>query len=121
MGRRRRTPDACSEDWSDPLGRFPSALACFATRRILWWFLLLLLPPLGSAGAIYFHRGLATALFFFLMEVLLTSFLFLELRTGVSSSNWGTFDRRMQPVKYRLSVGWTIVFYIGFSIVGYAG
>ena len=98
---------------------FPAGLAFFKTWKTLRWFLLLLLPVLSSAAAALRQRGLFAATGVLLLGLVVAAVLFVQLCSGVSSSNWGTFYRRREPARYWFAVGWVALFYLGLSVIGY--
>lgn len=119
-----------SDDWQDtPWGSrprripiFPRGILFFGVWRTLRWFLLLLQPLLSSAAAAYLRgRGLSAAIGLFLIGTGFAAVLFVELSSGMTSSNWGTFYRRRGPVEYWIAVGMSVLFYLMFSILGYIG
>jgi len=99
----------------------PQGLVYFGSWRTLRWFLLLVLPLLFSAGAAYLlGRGLGTAFGILVMGVGFAAMLFVALCSGIASSNWGTFERRREPVPFWLVVGWVGLFYLLLAFIGYA-
>jgi hypothetical protein len=73
---------------------FPQGLVFFQSWRTLRWFLLMLVPVLVSAGASWARLqdgGLVIVVG--LVGVAVASILFVELCSGMASSNWGTHFR----------------------------
>lgn len=116
-----------SDEWEDvscadrpQLPLFPYGLAFFKTWKTLRWFLLFLLPVLSSAAAACLReRGLFAAMGVLLLGPVVTAVLFVQLCSRISSSNWGTFYRRREPIRYWFAVGWVALFYMGLSVIGY--
>lgn len=99
---------------------FASALVLFLTWRTLRWFLLLVPPLLCSAAAAHLRgRTWGESLGLLLIGLGFAAAMFVELSSGMSSSNWGTFFRRREPVRYWISVGFTALCYLAISLVGY--
>jgi hypothetical protein len=117
-----------SNDWRNtPCGNrprrlplFPHGLVYFGVWRTLRWFLLLVMPLLTSAGAAYIRgRGLATAVGILLLGVGVAVGLFVDLCSGMSSSNCGTFYRGQEPAEFWLAVVFCGLFYLVLVFVGY--
>ncbi|MGH7174705.1 MAG: hypothetical protein ACRELG_30945 [Gemmataceae bacterium] len=119
-----------SDDWQDTpcasrpqrLPLFPEGFKFFKAWRTFRWFLLLLLALLSSVAVAYLRgRRLGEAVGLLLLGVGFAAVLFVEVCSGMSSSNWGTFYRRREPVEYWIVVGLTALVYLMFSIFGYIG
>jgi hypothetical protein len=94
----------------------------FAAWRRLRWFLLLVLPMLCSTSAVYIRgRGMVAAACSVVLGVAVAAALFVELCSGMSSSNWGTFYRRREPVRFWLAIAWWGLCYLVIAFVGYVG
>jgi hypothetical protein len=99
---------------------FPRGLVYFRRWRTMRWFVLLLTPVCASAGAGSAHRWtLGETAIFLLIGVAATLVLFVALCSGVESSNWGTYHRRSEPIRYWLHVGIIGLAYLGLALVGW--
>jgi hypothetical protein len=81
---------------------------------------LVLLPVLSSAGAAWVRgRAAGEVVLLLAIGVVVSVILFVVLCSGVSSSNWGTYSRRSEPVRYWLDVGILCLAYVGLCLAGY--
>jgi hypothetical protein len=81
-----------------------------------------MLPLLCSAGAAYLRgRGLLAAVGIVLIGVGFAAGLFVDLCSGMSSSNWGTFYARREPVEFWFAVVFCSLFYLVLASAGYWG
>ncbi len=101
---------------------FPQGLVFFQSWRTLRWFLLMLVPVLVSAGASWARLqdgGLVIVVG--LVGVAVASILFVELCSGMASSNWGTHFRSKEPGRYWAQVLFIALFYLMVSCMGFWG
>jgi hypothetical protein len=102
------------------LSIFPRGLAYFKSWRSLRWFLLLLLPWLPNSIAAYLRGfGPFNSIGLFLVGAGLSIGLFVGLCSGMDSTNWGTFYRSTEPVRYWVVIAIGACFYLAFSVAGY--
>lgn len=108
-----------------PVARRPKTLALFPWRtpyfrswHFLRWFLMLLLPLVANAVA-FWSRGPAQSLLVFFGGALVAAALFVQLCSGMVSSNWGTHFRQSEPVRYWLQVSVAAAAYLLLSCSGY--
>jgi hypothetical protein len=99
---------------------FPGGLRFFRDWKTAKWVLLMLLPVLSSAGAAWVRgRAAREAVILLAVGVAASVVVFVMLCSGVSSSNWGTYSRRREPVRYWVDVGLFGLAYIGLCLAGY--
>ena len=98
---------------------FPDARVYF--QRWVWfrWFLLLLLPVAQSACVAVWRGQIYPACFIAISGATIATFLFIDLASGATSSNWGTYFRSSEPLRYWLSVMVFAVAYVGISVAGW--
>lgn len=117
------TSDDCLSEpagTSRMLSTFPRGAKYFRKWRTFRWFLLMLVPVLSSAlGAFIRRRGMGVGLSVIVMGLVVAAMLYVDLCSGVSSSNWGTYSRHHEPVRYWFGVGVWTAFYVLISIAGY--
>lgn len=97
---------------------FPWGTPYFRAWRFLRWYLALLLPLAASAAALWLARGPVQSLVVFFGGALVAAALFVEVCSGMASSNWGTHFRQSEPVRYWLQVAVTAVGYLFLSCAG---
>ncbi len=101
---------------------FPRGLAFFRLWKTVRWFLLLVFPMVASAASMYLRRrSLGATVGLLVIDTCFASVLFVDLCSGTSSSNWGNYCRRREPVRYWLVTGWLGLFYLACLIAGYMG
>jgi hypothetical protein len=84
--------------------------------------MLMLLPVVGSATAFYFRKQSSfQAVGLFVLGGAFAAAAFLDVCGGVTSSNWGTYYREQEPVRYWISVGVSAAMYLVLSVAGYFG
>jgi hypothetical protein len=54
-----------------------------------------------------------------IMGLAVTSLLFVQLASGASSSNWGTYFRSREPIRYWLDVAILSIAYVGICFAGW--
>ena len=99
---------------------FPDGWVHFKRWRTLRWFCLLLLPLGPSVAAAWGRAGVKTAVILGLLGVAVAAALFVTLASGVTSSNWGTFDRGREPRRYWEGACLLMLFYAGLCAAGWA-
>jgi hypothetical protein len=97
-------------------------LVYFRHGRTARWLGRLLSPVCASAVA-GSARGwdLGLSAIVLLLGVAVASLLFVTLCSGVESSNWGTYDRRSEPIRYWLHVSIIGLAYLGLTFAGWFG
>lgn len=115
-------------DWEDtnPADR-PRSLSLlsyggiyFRQWRSVRWFFLLLIPALASGAATVFRGvGWFPAIVIAVVAVSVSVVLFVELCSGITSSNWGTYFRRREPIEYWVSVTVLVLSYLAICSAGY--
>ncbi len=102
------------------LHAYPGGLSLFRSWRNIRWFLIFLLPPLASSAAFGLRGGRwVTAVVFLVFQVLIAASLFVDLGRGMVSSNWGTYYRKLEPFQYWHSIGFQMLIYSIFCVMGY--
>jgi len=99
---------------------FPYLLSSeyFAEWKHLRWFLLFSVPGIASSvwkGLIEYRWGLA--IFALVVTQYLITLLFVSFRSGMVSSNWGTYFRKSEPGAFWTNIIITFGVYV-FVIVG---
>lgn len=126
MGRRKRIHTKPTEiDWRDiPVSQRPRNLQFpfgiyFKTWQYLRWYLLLLLPVIFGMVAVWIRReGLFRTVGTFVLGAGVALALFITLCSRIQTSNWGTYFRSTEPVRYWLGVAVAAGFYVLFGVVG---
>lgn len=99
---------------------FPRGLVHFRQWRTARWFLPLQLPILLSGTAVVIRgRGLGEAAILLLLGSAVAAVLFVEVCSGMISSNHGTYFRRQEPIRYWLNIGVIGLAYVVLSTAGY--
>lgn len=99
---------------------FPPGWAYFRSWRTCRWFLLLLTPVVASVvAAVVRDRPWPGAGVLGMLGLAVASALFVTLLSGMSSSNWGTYCRTREPVRYWLDVAILGAAYLGLALAGY--
>jgi hypothetical protein len=99
---------------------FPRGIVHFRDWRSLRWFLVLTIPVFLSTGTTYWRgHTLVHAAVFGLFGMMSATWLFIDLSSGMSSSNHGTFFRRREPIQYWCVIGAVAAFYLCFIVVGF--
>ena len=99
---------------------FPGGLPYFRAWQSLQWYLALLLPIIGSAISLYLHKhGIGVAMTVGLTGAFVAASLFVDLCSGMASSNWGTHFREGEPRLYWLHVAVVAMVYLALLSVGY--
>lgn len=102
------------------IGLFPRTAPYFQEWRTLRWFLLLSLPPLVSGVSFWLRRHQAGgAIFFGFVGVAMDAYLFTALCSGMTSSNWGTYFRDREPIRYWFEVVLLAAVYLALPAVGF--
>lgn len=86
--------------------------------RTLRWYLLLLAPHL--AADVYLGIRLhdpVLALVTIAISLLLVTVIVVEIQSGLTSSNWGTYTRTHHPFRYWAFVCTKCVLYLGMIVV----
>lgn len=78
----------------------------------LRWFLLLLVPPLAAAGYAVWVSGNLISAGLFLLGAANAAVLFKGFCSGYSSSNWGLYFRKTEPISYWLGMGVWVFTYV---------
>jgi hypothetical protein len=87
---------------------------------IFRWFLLLLIPALASGAATVFRGvGWFPAFVISVLGVSVAAALFVVLCSGITSSIWGTYFRRREPIEYWISVAVLVLSYLAICSAGY--
>lgn len=84
--------------------------------------MLMLLPVLGSSTAFYFRKQSSfQAVGLFVLGGFFAAAAFRDICGRMTSSNWGTYYREQEPVRYWLSVAVSVAAYLMLSVAGYFG
>lgn len=119
MKRKRFVPT----DWSKyPVEERPRfiaySLAPYMKWRYLRWYLLLLVPVMLSTAAFYLRGGsLFKTVGTFVLGAGISFALFTMLCSGIDTSNWGTYFRSTEPIRYWIGVCIVAVFYVLFGVI----
>lgn len=99
---------------------FPWGTSYFRSWQTLRWFLLLVVPIIGSALLLGFHRHeIVGPLFVGFVGTYGAACLFVELCSGMASSNWGTHFRQTEPVRYWIQISMVTLAYLALSSLGF--
>jgi hypothetical protein len=74
---------------------------------------------LASAGAAFVRGRNAAGTVVLVFGGTISVVLFVDLLSGIASSNIGTYLRRTEPVRYWISVAVVTLVYLALSIAGY--
>ncbi|MEX0586947.1 MAG: hypothetical protein WD176_09895, partial [Pirellulales bacterium] len=112
--RKRREPDCVIDDEG------PTSPGIFTNWRYLRWYLLMLLP-IGASSGTAWVRGLSSfqSVGLAVLGAGAALVVFTMLISGVAKSNWGTFRRHTQPIRYWLDVVLLGAAYLTLSVIGY--
>ena len=103
------------------LGLFPHGLAYFTEWRHLRWFLLCWFPNAISFFVLLpGHHRLGVHVLLAVLSPFFLAAAFVSFRSGVTSSNLGTFFRDREPVRFWISTGVPALAYIVLSGCYYA-
>src|SRR5262245_1091933 len=98
----------------------PEGFVYFRKWRSLRWFLLLVPPVLASGSAVVLRgQGWVPAVFVIVGGHFIGAALFVVLASGMSSSNWGTYFRSREPLRYWLDVAILATAYFMMCVCGY--
>ena len=98
----------------------PGGASYFRVWRSLRWFLVLLVPVAGSAVSLWSRKhGIGLSLIVGVLGIFVAASLFVDLCSGMTSSNWGTYFRQTEPKRYWLQVAVVAFFYLAISCAGY--
>jgi hypothetical protein len=98
---------------------FPSGWIYFRQWHFARWFLVLSLPVALSVLAAFWRHGFFAALCIAFFGFVLAALLFIVLASGMTSSNWGTYFRSREPVRYWVDVCILIAACIGACAAGW--
>lgn len=102
------------------LAALPRGWCCFREWRTLRWFFALSIPVVGSAFAVWMHgHGFWRAAGLLLLGFAVSTVLFISLCSGMASSNFGTYFRKTEPLRYWADVVLLSVAYITLCCAGY--
>ena len=130
MGRRskrRRQPLSYEESLTSmPPSRRPRMLSwspggwgMFQKWRTSRWFILMLVPVVAGTVSAWYRVGIFTAIAMFLFGMVVSASLFRVLCSGMESSNWGTYFRETEPIRYWTGVAILVVAYILCAFSGF--
>ena len=91
---------------------FPAVWRYFRRWATLQWFFVILTPLAAGVGLGARHRPDMSPIIS-VFGVVVATFLFAQLCSGRSSSNWGTYFRRSEPGRYWRDVALVAAIYAG--------
>ena len=113
---KRMSPKERHRKFPMGLGLFPQALPYFTQWRHLRWFLLLWLPNVISFLVLLpGHHRLAEHILLAVLSPFFLAIAFVSFRSGVASSNQGTFFRDREPFRFWISTGVGALCYIALT------
>jgi hypothetical protein len=99
---------------------FPAGACYFRTWQTFRWFLVLLWPVASSVASIYVRKhAIGVVILVGLTGVFVAATLFVDLCSGMASSNWGTYFRETEPRRYWSQVAIVAGIYGALSSAGY--
>jgi hypothetical protein len=88
--------------------------------RTARWFVVLLIPVMASCiAAIARNLPAVAPIFVVLFGTAVAFFLFAAIASGVESSNWGTYFRSREPVRFWIGVAISAIIYASISSAGW--
>lgn len=106
-------------EFRSELSVFPRGWVFFRRWGTLRWYLLMLvLPASGLVGA-WLRGQMVGGVIIFGMGALVGAVAFVFLNSGTSSSNWGTFTRAREPMRFWVDVVILVAIYVAISLVGW--
>ena len=95
---------------------FPGGLVFFCRWRTLRWFILLAVPAIAGSTMVLVGGHAIASLISLVVGLTSSSVMFVVACSGMTSSNWGTYFRRREPVRYWISFAIAVAAYC--TIVG---
>jgi hypothetical protein len=114
-----RTVENTPLELRSEMALFPRGWVYFRRWRTLRWYLLMLLVPASGLAAACWRGHIVGGCIVLVMSAVCGAIAFVFLNSGVSSSNWGTFSRSREPIRYWLDVALMAALYLGCSAGGW--
>lgn len=108
------------EDRPKMVPLLPWGAQYFRAWHSLRWYLVQLVPVTASAAALGLRKhAIGGGLILVFAGAFIAACLFVELCSGMATSNWGTHFRLTEPIPYWLQVAVVGILYLGASSFGY--
>ncbi|HVT83435.1 MAG TPA: hypothetical protein VHM90_22530 [Phycisphaerae bacterium] len=103
----------------EELPLFPAGWKYFRRWRTCRWYLLMLLAPCAGLCAAWMRGSFGGGIVVLVMGGTFGAVVFVQINSGMSSSNWGTYFRGKEPWRYWADVSLWTALYLGISAAGW--
>ncbi len=101
------------------LPTFPRGLVYFRRWRTLRWFLVALIPIAVSLAAAWWRGHAWQGVGAFILGTAFTVVAFVDICSGMTSSNWGTHFRSREPIRFWIGIVIMVPIYVLATMAGW--